>query len=270
MYPKEWAKACGYSRESFAMRWKILVAELSSECAGHKHICMGQLQLNRWHDCHSLHLNLWRLSKAAGLSALQVEEVSSASKTLPLLRCLHLIGRDQVTFTESSIEGILLRLVARHASVLTLQVKTVDMPLDFLPKLQHLALDLDANPTTQGIMQTHESLFSAIGMLKGLRTLYMQSTRQVGNQQPSQVCKTIKIAKADLTACAHLQHVALRGVGLDGELILPDGCCLHATGEPGFLGKKVGSVRQLMTGLFWRGMSDQVHGPLRLNLACIV
>ena len=93
------------------------------------------------------------------------------------------------------------------------------MPLDFLPKLQHLALDLGANPTPQGIMQTHESLFSAIGMLKGLRTLYVQSTRQVGNQQPSQVCKTIKIAKADLTACAHLQHVALRGVGLDGELI---------------------------------------------------
>ena len=168
------------------MRWMIVVAELCSESTSQRSICTSRLQLDRWHACHFLHLNLRPLGKTATIDASQVEELRSASGSLPLLRCMQLVGRDYVSLTESSIEGTFLRLVARHASVMSLHVKTVDMPLDFLPKLQHLLLDLDTYPTREGTTQFHESLFSAISMLGSLRTLYLEST-----QNPLHLGKTI-------------------------------------------------------------------------------
>ena len=117
MNPTEWAIACGFSRESFAMRLKILVAELCSKHASHRHICMGQLQLDQWPACHSLNLNLWQLGENVRLDPAQIQRLDSASKALPLLQCLHLVGRGQVPLRDSTIEGLLVRLLARHVSV---------------------------------------------------------------------------------------------------------------------------------------------------------
>ena len=226
MNPTEWAIACGFSRESFAMRLKILVAELCSKHASHRHICMGQLQLDQWPACHSLNLNLWQLGENVRLDPAQIQRLDSASKALPLLQCLHLVGRGQVPLRDSTIEGLLVRLLARHVSVLTLQVKTVDMPLDLLPNLQHLVLDLDTIPARQDYTQTHGSLFSAISMLKGLRTLYVQSAPNACSWSAT------GDGSEDLTGCKHLHHVVLQDFKYGGMLALPAGCCLHAICEP--------------------------------------
>ena len=46
----------------------------------------------------------------------------------------------------------------------------------------------------------------------------------------------------------------MQGVGLEGMLILPAGCCLHAVGGPRFLNeKRSGSLRNLATELCLRG-----------------
>ena len=222
MNPKEWAKACGFSRATFAMRWLFLAAEVRSQRMfglGPRRVCMRQLQLDKWPACHSLCLSLWRLGKDVRLNAANTEMLKSASKALPLLQCLHLVGRDQVTLTESSIEATLLRLLARHASVLTLQVKTVNMLLGFLPNLKHLVLILDASPSAQGNMQDHGLLFPAINTLKGLRTLSLQFTQDMFDLWPGAI---------KLTACVHLQHVALPNIRSFGSLILPEGCRVHA------------------------------------------
>ena len=72
--------------------------------------------------------------------------------------------------TKSSIEGVLVGILARQAAVLTLQVRTV---LNFpdLPNLQHLALDIDI-PYEHW---EHDSiaLFSVISLLKSLTTLFL-------------------------------------------------------------------------------------------------
>ena len=166
MAPTDWAKASGFSRESHATQWRFVVAELFSRRAIHRHLCLGQLQLNEWRACHSLCLNLWRLGKSISLYTSQSGRLNMASRKLPLLRCLHLVGRNQVTLTESSIEGMFVRLLTRHALVLTLQVHAIRMPLESLPNLQHLVLKLGAIPTWHGDRRTHESVFSLLSMLK--------------------------------------------------------------------------------------------------------
>ena len=201
---------------------------------------MRQLQLDRWLACHSLCLNLRRLAKDVNFDATQIEALNSASEALPFLHCLHLIGRAQVTLTESSIESTLLRLLARHASVLTLQVKTVNMPLGFLPNLQHLMLNLDAAPSTQRITQNHGLLFPAISTLKGLRTLYLQFAQDTSGLWPGTI---------NLTACAHLQHVALPNTRSLRSLILPAGCRLHAFYDVFCLWTKSPDVCRLVTSL---------------------
>ena len=108
------------------------MAELRNKRASHRRVCMRQLQLKKWLVCYSLYLNLWQLENAVKPYAAQIEKLKKASEALPLLRCRHLIGKDQVTLMDSSFEGVLVRLLARHAMVLTLQVKTIKMPLDFL------------------------------------------------------------------------------------------------------------------------------------------
>ena len=116
---------------------------------------------------------------------------------------------------------MLVSLLATNAVVLTLHVKTIVMPLVF-PALQHLVLALDPNAYFKGpqaLEQTHRDLFPAISALKGLRTLYLESSGY----------RTTIIGTMDLTKCVHLQHVALRGVILQGLLALPAACLLHAT-----------------------------------------
>lgn len=258
---KEWGKARGTSLASYSLQWPLLAAEVHNTPGDDRHDLMRQLQLDRWPAFQSLRLDLWHLCQALKLTPDQVEELDLASTALPLLQCLHIIGRDQAPLTHSSAEGVLVRLLARHASLLTLQVKTVTMPLD-LPTLQHLVLDLDADPTGQGHRQTHKARFSAISVLKGLNTLYIQSHRTAASGPP-----TIKNG-TDLTGWAHLQHIALQDVRLEGMVVLPAGCLLHATCERTQVSDYVDPIAQLVTGLTLRQAASRKlnqHGKLSRN-----
>ena len=164
-----------------------------------------------------------------------------AASKLPFLKCVHIIGRPEVPLTESSIEGELLNLLAKHALVLTLQVKKIQMPLDF-PTLQHLVVDIDSAGNYRHWKEGHidVTLFKAISMLKGLRTLYLQSS----DWRP--------ICAADLTGCVHLTHVAMQGVSLlaEDKLSLPEGCRLHACSEITLVDLEITEyVAPLVTGL---------------------
>ena len=245
---KEWGKACGTSRASWSLRWPLLAAQVHYAPGKDGHDLLRQLQLGRWPAFQSLRLDLWHLHEKVKLTLDQNKELELASSGLPLLHCLHVLGRDQMPLTQSSIEGVLVRLLARHASVLTLQVKTVAMPLD-LPTLQHLVLDLDADPTCQGHRQTHPALFSALSMLKGLKTLFIQSHRTTTSGSP-----TIKNA-TDLTACMHLQHVVLQDVRLEGMIVLPAGCYLHVVSERTYLRENTFGIESFVTGLTLRQAS---------------
>ena len=140
---------------------------------------------------------------------------------LPSLHCLHIIGRVRDFPTEDNIEGLLVNVLARHASVLTLQLRPLKMPLT-LPNLQHLVLDLGRDMLehySSGI-QMHQEVFPAISTLKGLKTLYIQSN-----------CADIEAP--NLKNCVCLQHVAIKGIRLQPsnsspELVLPAECQLHA------------------------------------------
>ena len=138
---KEWAKSCGMSQAAYAARRSLVAAEVHSGFWDGEQICMSQLQLKKWLACHSLYLNLWRLHETGELTADQTAEIEHAARNAATLHCLHFIGRSQVPLMDSSLEGVLMCLLAKHASVLTLQVRTLTMPLDF-PNLQHLMLDL--------------------------------------------------------------------------------------------------------------------------------
>ena len=253
---KEWGKACGTSRAFWSLRWPLLAAQVHNTPGNNGHDLMRQLQLDRWPAFQSLRHNLWHLHEAVKLTPDQSAELDLASNALPLLHCLHIIGRDQVPLTHSSAEGVLVRLLARHALVLTLQVKTVAMPLD-LPTLQHLVLNLDADPTGQGHRQTHCALFPALSMLKGLQTLFIQSHRTTTSGTP-----TIKNA-TDLTACVHLQYVVLQDVRHEGMIVLPAGCFLHVVSERTYLRENTVGIERLVTGLTLRQASllklDQLY-----------
>ena len=91
------------------------------------------------------------------------------------------------------------------------------MPLDY-PNLQHLALDLGNEYEKREKGQSHLEVFPAIRMLKGLKTLYIQTSNTTHIDGP-----------ADLTCCKQLQCVAVQDVQLCGLMALPAGCPLHAS-----------------------------------------
>ena len=234
---REWAKACGTSPASYTLRRSLVAAEVRNDPGKYGRLLvrllqlnkgpnvytwrlnLRQLQLKRWSTCHSLWLNLWQLHKAAEVTPAQVKHIQQAASTLPMLQCLHIIGRPEVPLTQSSVEGVLLSLLVRHAAVLTLRVMRVLMPLDF-PTLQHLVLDVDSGAIYlsrgKGCVEVESKLFPAISMLKGLKTLYVQSSESFCTQG------------ADLTGCVRLTHVALQRIELIHKLALPAGCLLHA------------------------------------------
>ena len=91
------------------------------------------------------------------------------------------------------------------------------MPLDY-PNLQHLALDLGNEYEKREKGQSHLEVFPAIRMLKGLKTLYIQTSNTTHIDGP-----------ADLTCCKQLQCVAVQDVQFCGLMALPAGCPLHAS-----------------------------------------
>ena len=186
---------------------------------------LSQLQLDKWSASHSLWLNLWQLHEAAKVSQAQIKQMEAAASKLPILQCLHIIGRPKVPFTQSSVEGVLLSLLARHAAVLTLQVMRVQMPLD-LPALQHLVLSFNASEAeweASGRRMLDYDLLPAIGLLKGLKSLYIRSDDRYADGIP--------IIATDLTGCVHLKHVVVQGIRLGGKLVLPAECAFHAKCE---------------------------------------
>ncbi len=162
MTAREWAKACVTSRASYAMRRRLFAAEVISEPGDDGRLLTRQLHFGAWPACDSLCLNLWRLHEAVGNDPGLLELFTKDSSALLLLECLHIIGRQHMPLTKSSIEGVLVNLLGRHATVLTLQIKTIAAPLE-LPALQHLLLALGYKKRDWG--QDHMALFPAIGVL---------------------------------------------------------------------------------------------------------
>ena len=232
---KEWAKACGINQAAYAARRPLVAAEVRSGLWDGKRVCMPQLQLEKWPGCHSLFLNLQWLHETGELTPEQSAEIENAAKDIATLRCLHIIGRSQVPLMDSNVEGVLMRLLAKHALVLTLQVRTLTMPLDF-PSLQHLVLDLGAFSHRTDKEQDDWGPLLTISRLKGLRTLYIQA--------PDTTIQEL----TNLRRCVDLQYVALKGVKLKGRLCLPKRCALHVMNGR----KNIGitpSVAHLVTGL---------------------
>ena len=227
MTPEEWTKPCG-SADSPAvhtLRRPWLATEVRSECdgaSGNEQVLLRQLQLKWWPICHSVCINLRQYHEAPTLTQAQIKQIELAAKAMPSLSCLHIIGRESVNLTKSSIEGVLVGILARQAAVLTLQVERV-LRFPDLPNLRHLALDIDI-PYEHW---EHDSvaLFSAISVLKGLTTLFLSSSSK------RYLSGCILFRLADLTECVHLRHVGLHGIIL-GEAQIPPGCHLHVNDIP--------------------------------------
>ena len=135
----------------------------------------GQLQLDRWPACQSLCFNLRRLYRAVELTEAQIEQLTHAGALLPMLRCLHIIGNPYLEEAQGSVEAVLLNILARHASVLTLHVSVIEPPLR-LPKLQHLVLHLA--PVMKGLRKELETFFPCMSTLTSLKTLYVHSNSE--------------------------------------------------------------------------------------------
>ena len=292
----DWGKACTTSRASYAMKRDIVVACLHSEqharsLAGTaEQLCMEQLQLDRWPKCHCLWLNLHRLPQEIGLSQAQIDEIKKASEALPLLRCLHVVGRNYPNVaTESSIEAVLIDSLARHASVLMLKYVNMRVPFD-LPILQHLVLEfkpLDTRSITQNYGPVYENPFAAISRLENLKTLYIHYHRYCPFKAFRRRRHTLR-GDADLTGCVHLQNVTLRDVtfqgklvltacmGLQhvtlqdvtfrGELALPAGCPVQVINERSCLIADIGTLAEQVTALTVHTVSDEDLQPWRCIL----
>ena len=149
---------------------------------------------------------------------------------------------------------MLINTLAKHALVLTIQTKALRKPLD-LPNLQHLALDIDSSSTSYlSRHKQHEAFFSAFYKLKGLKTLYIQSSSWSG----------AKISgNANLTGCVQLKYMAVQGVSLTGKVVLPSECHLHGISMPhGKLCEVTSAAAHLFRGLTIRQRATWSHQML--------
>ena len=211
---QEWAKTCSISQAAYAARKPLVAAEVRSAFWGGQQVSLTQLQLHMWPGCHSIYLDLHQLHEAGELTPEQSAAIEKFSKKAAALHCLHIIGRSQVPLMESSMEGVLMRHLAEHASVLTLHIYTLTMPLDF-PSLQHLVLDLGAMHHKGCKMQNNWGPFLSISKLKGLKSLYVQAP-------DTQIWEA-----TNLKDCVHLQCMVVRGIQFAKDLFLPEACLLH-------------------------------------------
>ena len=236
--------ACGTCRATHALSRPLIAAEMCDWFAQDEQTLLKQLHLKRWSGCHSLFLSLRCMLKAVKViaAAAQIKQLS-LDGCLSSLHCLHIVGRDQVPLTKGNAEGVFLKLLAKHASVLTLDIKSVSVPLD-LPTLQNLIINLAGMCGRKEQKQTCEALFPAVSRLMGLHTLYVQSSG------------TIISRKTDLTASKHLRCVALQGVELKGGVALPTECLLHVLHVPQHGENIVSAISNMVTGVnmhhsFW-------------------
>ena len=274
---RDWGKACGTSRASYAMKRHLVMANLHSEQSAVSHECgakqvsMEQLRLDKWHRCHSLWVNSSRLLEGTELTQSQIDKIKKASEALPLLRCLHIIGRNYpYEATESSFELVLIDILAKRASVLTLKVlpKMVTRAFD-LPTVQHLVLEVTAfrpqsfHPS-QDYRQIYRNPFAAVCGLRNLKTLYVHYHRfmdipiYINGVVDLATCVLLQYVtlrnvtfegELILTACIGLQHVTLHDVSFKGNLVLPKGCPLHVASGRKFLRENIGACAKLVTGL---------------------
>ncbi len=254
MKPNDSAKACLISPTTYALR-PLAAAEVGIKLSTDEQELARQLQLERWPVCHSLCFNLQRMHGCVELTRAQIEQVIQAGSSLPLLRCLHIIGNPLLTNIKGSAEALLMSVLSRHASVLTLHANMVEMPLE-LPNLQHLVLHLVPFQYVQSPRKQFEALFPCMSMLKNLKSLYIRSAT-IGSSSTNPKVS----ASMDLRECAHLQHVALRNIGVRGLVALPAGCHLHLFDEP-YLGRSVTpSLADLVSGLTLRHRLSQKLSP---------
>ena len=142
MAPREWAVACGACSTTYMLRKPLVVAEVRTRLNNPGQSLAGQLQLDKWRTCHSLCLDLRQIGEVLKVTEAQSKQIEQAGSTLPLLHCLHLVGSSyDVVKVESSVQALLLDILAKHVSVLTLEVRFVGVPLN-LPNLHHLVLHL--------------------------------------------------------------------------------------------------------------------------------
>ena len=216
---RDWSKACGTSRSSFAARNLFVAAKVFCDPSGKKDICSELLHLAQWATCHSLLLDVRQLREGASFTPAQIQLIKDSCKGLPFLKCLHIVGKDQNFLEESSIEGVLVSLIARHALVLSVKTLQVLMPFEF-PALKHLVLEL---PSYDQVYK-FDSSFPAITMATNLNTLHLMfHCVPPAESGPAHICEC-----ADLRGCKFLQRVALRNVRFMDGLRLPSTCILHA------------------------------------------
>ena len=82
MTSKEWAGACGISHATYAMRRRLVAAEVRScqDRDGHRRILLPHLQLDNWHDCHSLFLDMRQLGEDVAITPAEVDRISAPCK----------------------------------------------------------------------------------------------------------------------------------------------------------------------------------------------
>lgn len=261
MHPRDWAKGCGTCRATKTLMRCLVAADIRSKSGDDEQALLRllallrRLQLDKGHGCHSLYLNLsgWHMHEPTLAHLNKALSEMLATSEVPSLRCLHITGMHGTYLMEGSIEGLLTRQLARHASVVTLELGLVGMPLDF-PALQHLVLYLSS--ASHGYAgPTYQVLFPAARMLKGLKTLCIQSSSKI----------THITGPTDLACCPHLEHVAVQGIRLEGPLTLPAGCQFHLSSGFACIYEVTPAVAHLVDGLSLR----HLPGPLEpYNPSC--
>ena len=244
MTDREWAVACGTCPTTYKLRQRFVAAKVIMMLNDIEQGLARQLQLDKWPACHSLCLStrFINIYGAASVTEAQIKQIQEAGRLLPLLQCLHIIGSyyDDVK-AGNSVQALLIEVLAKHVSVLTLEIYVVGAPLDF-PNLQHLVLHM--LPFRD--LQNFAAHCPELNELINLKTLYLQSEY-----------KTLEMrGTLELRGCARLQHVALQNLYFEGPLTLPSGCLLHVFGEPELYNSVNSAIATSVSGLTLRHSTE--------------